>query len=161
VKAEIQPHSFLTSAPDGGTLLTSCCGYFILGKEPWYPLRRWVGGRASELVWTFFFGKKKIYFCSCHNSNPILWLCSSIMLVCFYKNTQHDIPKDSHCCESPESHRLDRILLSTDIWNNVPSQLLGRKVGRTHGGVIPNGHCYQHSCLSAVSDFSVRWVMSL
>lgn len=51
---------------------------------------------------------------------------------------------------------LDKILLSTDIWKKVLSHLLCRNVGRSHGDLIPDEHCYQHSCLSAVSDFSVR-----
>jgi hypothetical protein len=46
--AEVQLHSFLTSALDGDKRSTSCPSHFTSGKERWYPLNRRLGGTQSQ-----------------------------------------------------------------------------------------------------------------
>jgi hypothetical protein len=47
-RSRIIPHSFLTSAADGGDWLTPRRGRFTPGKEPRYPLNRRLGGPHSR-----------------------------------------------------------------------------------------------------------------
>jgi hypothetical protein len=57
---EVQFHSVLILALDGGERSTTSTGHFIPGKEPQYPLNRWLGGPHSRCG--RFFGEQKIRF---------------------------------------------------------------------------------------------------
>jgi len=48
MRAEVQLHSFSTSAPDGGKWSPSRIGLFTSGKKRRYPLKRMLGGPHSR-----------------------------------------------------------------------------------------------------------------
>jgi len=45
---QVEPHSFLTLAPDWGEWSTSCPCHFIPEKQMWYPQSRKMGGPQSQ-----------------------------------------------------------------------------------------------------------------
>jgi hypothetical protein len=63
---ELQPHPFLTSAPDTGEWLTSHLGCLTPGKEPQYILNRRLGGPQIK-SWQFL--EKQKISCSYWDSN--------------------------------------------------------------------------------------------
>jgi hypothetical protein len=67
-EAEVQLHSFLTSALYEGVWNTSSWGCSTLGKEPGCPLNRKLGGPHSAADFDVL--EKRRLFCLCQNTNP-------------------------------------------------------------------------------------------